>query len=226
MEMKMQLPGRMKKSKRRYWTEGEMVSMRELYPFLPTFVVARQLRRTESSVNGKALEMGLKKHPSYYVKYGGGRLSGYDWRNCRTCFTPGHTPWNKGKKGWQAGGKSVETRFKKGQLPVQTLYDGAIRVRTDNRGVPVKFIRIAQAKWEYLSRYTWQQHNGPIPPGYNIVHRDGDSMNCNIENLECISRAENMRRNSIQRYPEEVKSAIKLIRKLEKTINHAEEHNG
>lgn len=213
------------KNKRRYWTKGELVSMRELYPYVPTHQVARKLKRNERSVYSKAMEMGLKKHPSYFENYPGGRLKGV---RCSkgTEFKPGNAPWNKGLKGYNPGGRSVETRFKKGNLPHTTLQDGAVTVRVDSRGVPVKHIRIDQGKWEYLSRHTWRQHYGEIPAGHYIVHKDGDTMNCNIENLECISRAENMRRNTIHRYPEDLKATIKLISKLEKTINNATQHNG
>ena len=36
------------------------------------------------------------------------------------CFVKGNVPWNKGIKGYQPGGKSVLTRFKKGNIPHQT----------------------------------------------------------------------------------------------------------
>jgi len=39
-------------------------------------------------------------------------------------------------------------------------------------------------------RYVWEQHNGKIPKGYYIHHKDGDSFNNKIENLELISPEE------------------------------------
>lgn len=38
--------------------------------------------------------------------------------------------------------------------------------------------RLHQAIWEY--------HNGPIPPGHHVHHRDGDPLNNDIANLECL----------------------------------------
>lgn len=36
-------------------------------------------------------------------------------------------------------------------------------------------------------RYVWEQHNGRIPKGYEIHHKDGDTHNNDIENLEMLS---------------------------------------
>ncbi len=41
-----------------------------------------------------------------------------------------------------------------------------------------------------LHRAVWEHHNGPIPDGYDIHHGDGNPLNNDIENLECIDRAE------------------------------------
>lgn len=144
-------------------------------------------------------------------------------RGCNTQYKKGQIPWNKGVS-YHAGGRSCETQFKKGNTPPNTLYDGAITVRIDSRGVPVKMIRLAPKKWEYLARYTWKQHHGEIPVGHNIIHIDGDTMNCNIENLACISRRENMRRNSIVNYPPELRSTIHSLSKLKKVINEKQDH--
>ena len=109
-------------------------------------------------------------------------------------FVKGMTPWNKGTKGIQIGGK--QTQFKPGHLPHNTKHDGAISIRyykRDNR--PYKYIRTANARWEPLHRYMWKLHNGEIPKGYVIRFKDGNTLNCDINNLECISRVENMNRN-------------------------------
>lgn len=37
-----------------------------------------------------------------------------------------------------------------------------------------------------LHRQTWIDHNGPIPEGYHIHHKDGNVFNNSIDNLECI----------------------------------------
>ncbi|MCU9611826.1 hypothetical protein OEK97_28380, partial [Escherichia coli] len=43
-------------------------------------------------------------------------------------FRPGHQTWNAGMKGFKAGGRSAETRFKPGSKPVTTLPLGSHRI--------------------------------------------------------------------------------------------------
>lgn len=115
----------------------------------------------------------------------------------RGVFKKGLVPFNKGRKmPADVRERCAPTMFKKGQLPKNTREaDGAISIRYDNRGVAVPHIRISLGKWEYLARHTWREHHGEIPKGYIVVHKDGDSMNCEVDNLELISRADNARRN-------------------------------
>jgi len=109
-------------------------------------------------------------------------------------FKPGMTPWNKGLKGLDIGGR--QTQFKPGFTPHNTKHDMAITTRYHKReDRHYKFIRIAKGKWELLHRYVWRQHYGEIPKGMIIAFRDGNALNCDIGNLECISRKENMARN-------------------------------
>ena len=60
--------------------------------------------------------------------------------------------------------------------------------------------------------------NGKIPKGMIVVFKDGNTMNCVIENLELISFSENMRINSIYRFPQEVREVIRLTGKLKRKI--------
>jgi hypothetical protein len=57
----------------------------------------------------------------------------------------------------------------------------------------------------YLHRYIWSKVNGDIPEGHDIHHRDGNTGNNSIENLECISRSNHsrihVREGHITRYP-------------------------
>ena len=39
----------------------------------------------------------------------------------------------------------------------------------------------------------WEQHNGPIPEGYQIHHIDGDKSNNSIENLQLVSALDHKR---------------------------------
>lgn len=109
-------------------------------------------------------------------------------------FEKGIVPFNKGKKGIVSGGKA--TQYKTGHEPHNTKTDGCISLRKrQNKDEQYYFIRIAKGKWELYHRYLWQQHYGAIPAGHIVVFKDGNSLNCTLENLEMITLQENMQRN-------------------------------
>lgn len=121
-------------------------------------------------------------------------------RKLKGCFQPGQVPPNKGKKmPVEVYNALKNTMFKKGRKPYNTAYDGEIRIRTDHEqrnGLPYKWIRISEGNWEMLHRVNWEKKYGPIPPDKILVFRDTNPMNCEPDNLEMITRAENMLRNS------------------------------
>lgn len=43
-----------------------------------------------------------------------------------------------------------------------------------------------------IARMMWQTYNGKIPKGYEINHIDKDRGNNKLENLECVTRQENI----------------------------------
>lgn len=45
-------------------------------------------------------------------------------------------------------------------------------------------------------RVAYEETFGPIPKEYVIIHKDGDRYNDDPNNLEAISRAENLKRNN------------------------------
>ncbi|TRO20902.1 HNH endonuclease [Ectopseudomonas mendocina] len=73
-------------------------------------------------------------------------------------------------------------------------------------------------RWQSVHEIIWEEHNGPRPAGHLVVFKDGNRRNFSPDNLELITRAENCRRNSIHRYPPELKQAIRRLKKLKRTI--------
>lgn len=47
----------------------------------------------------------------------------------------------------------------------------------------------------YLHRDIWVAHNGPIPDGYEVDHRDGNPFNNAIENLQLLTNAEHVEKH-------------------------------
>ena len=72
--------------------------------------------------------------------------------------------------------------------------------------------------WRFLHHLVWEAAHGPLPAGHIVMFKDGDRQNCRLDNLACISKRGNMRRNTIQRYPVALKKAIRAVAKLNKTI--------
>ena len=147
----------------------------------------------------------------------------------------GHTPLNKGlKQSEYMSAEMIErtkaTRFKAGHKPHNTLVDGDIKLRNEHAdragGRQYLYYKISDGNWIQLHRHLWQLAFGPIPEGMNIIFKDGDTLNCVIGNLEMIDNAENMSRNTIQNYPTEIKSNIRLVAKLQRKIQDHEQHNG
>ncbi len=213
----------------RLFTEREDLVIKILYSDNCTSAVAKKLNRSISSIYGRANFFGLSKSKFYLEALGGGRLAKGHQKGQITQFIKGHAPSNKGKKQTEymtpaAIKKTMATRFKKGQKIHNEKNDGDISIRKDKRGVPYKHIRLSKGKWQYLHIYNYEKHNGKLPPGGVVRFQDRDTMNCDIENLVLIDKAENMRLNTIHRYPPEVKSLMMLQGKLVKTISKKEKN--
>ena len=141
-------------------------------------------------------------------------------------FENGHVPHNKGKKGWCAGGNSVKTRFKKGSRPQtwvpvgseRITKDGILQRKISDTGYPPK-------DWRSVHSLLWEEHHGPIPKGYIVVFKNGDRTKICIENLELISRAENMRRNTIHNLPPALADVCRIRGVLNRRINEKVRRN-
>lgn len=145
-----------------------------------------------------AIETGLKiTQIKGYLFRNGLKLSKEERakRNTNGQMKKGHTPWNKGMKGISVGG--IETQFKIGSQPHNTKYDGCISLRAKrNNNEKYLFIRISVGKWMPYNRYVWEQHNPPLGKDEIIRYKDGNPLNCSIENLYKLSRAEHVCKNN------------------------------
>ena len=200
------------------YTNKEIQIIKEIYPHVSSDEVAKRLGRTVKSVYYKAKDLGVKKSEEYLSTLASGRFNKFKPFK-ETQFKKGHTPFNKGKKQEEYMSqdkidKSKATRFKKGHKPHNTKHDGYQSLRSDG----YLYVKIDEGVHELKQRVIWEQHNGPIPEGMSIVFKDGNRLNCKIENLEMLSRDQLMLRNTIQNYPKEYITTFKTLSKLNKKI--------
>lgn len=205
------------------WTAEEDKIMIEYYPNSAMNEMLLLLpNRTELAIYQRSNVLKIRKSDEFFNSENSGRLQKGDTSGRAYRFQKGHEAWNKGLKGQCAAG-SEKGWFKKGNLPPNTKHDGYISIRKDNSGNSYQYIRVALGKHVQLQRHIWEQHNGKIPPKHCVIFKDGDTFNCDISNLECISMKENMKRNSLLNYPEEIRENVILTNKLIKTIRDGTE---
>ncbi|MFJ2453978.1 HNH endonuclease signature motif containing protein [Pseudomonas protegens] len=214
--------GRSAPAHRRFWSLDEEEILKARYANQRNEAIALELGRTLQQIYRKAAQLGLKKNPDLLrqiLTECGRQLSAL---NSGQPFKRGQTPWNKGRKGLPIRGRAGETQFKKGSKPKNWLPIGSTRVadgylqrKVTDTGYPPK-------DWHPVHVLLWEEHNGPIPANHCVCFIDGDRSRIALDNLELITRAERMRRNTIHRYPEELKSAIRAVGRLKRTIREAE----
>lgn len=145
-------------------------------------------------------------------------------------FCKGNVPHTKGKKQHQyMSAKAIErtkaTRFKKGIVPHNTKErDGEITIRK-SKGRPYQYIRLSVGKWKELHVHLWELHHGKPPKGTIVQFKDSNSLNCVIENLYLIKRKDQMKKNTIHRYPTEVKRAIRALSSFNRKLKKYEEQD-
>lgn len=117
--------------------------------------------------------------------------------------------------------RTKATRFQAGSIPKNALPDGTEVLRTDKRsGKVYTMIKVPGInKLKYKQVHVWETHHKKkVPAAHNVVFADGNTQNFEPENLECITDEELMSRNTIQRYPADLKVNIRLISKIKKVI--------
>jgi len=203
------------------WSSSEDAIIIDLYPTEDTREIATLLNRTYRMVLNRAFTLGIKKTKEYMQK------NGYRVQKFGVAhrFMKGHIPANKGisQKEYMSG-EAIErtkaTRFKKGDKPHNTRPDYYESVRKQQNGRQYIFIKLpGHNKMFGKHIYLWEIHNGKVPKGHNVIFKDNNTLNCSIENLECISNADNMERNTLYRYPKEIQKLIQLTGAVNRQIN-------
>ena len=210
---------------RRIWSDADRSLLAELYPHMHSADVAALMGVTIAAVYNQAFLSGLKKTPEYLASDAAGRARADRQSPAMIAarFKPGVKVWNAGLKGWSPKGTEA-TRFKPGSKPQTWVPVGSYRVTregsleqklNDNRGP-------SRVRWFAVARTVWEAEKGPIPSGHIVRFKAGQHTTqpelVAVDRLECISRVENMRRNTYHRYPEEIAKTIQLRGALTRQI--------
>jgi hypothetical protein len=214
------------------WTEAQIAELRARYPDTQTALLAREWGRTINSVYSMADKLKLKKTVDYLATEHGGRLRALNLTGPR--FEIGHKPWNIGMKGLMlAGEKGRQYWFKKGTLNGAAAVNerplGSLRVgKGDLLEIKISLAHGEKksARWRPYHAQLWIAAHGPIPPGHIIIFSDGNRRNFDLGNLLCITRQENMQRNSLHnKWPKEFCIVAQLRGALNRRIREMERNN-
>ena len=219
---------------RRMWTESDREVLRRTYADCPTDNIARSLGRTVGQVYQQAQALGLSKSAEFVARTARERTMQPDHGSRATRFQPGIVPANKGlrRQGW-APGEMSRTQFKPGRAACESANYvplGSLRLTADGyleRKITDDPSIFPARRWVAEHRLVWESIHGPVPSGQVVVFRRGqrttDADQITADRLECLTRADLMRRNTIHRYPEQVKQVLRLRCKLTRAISAQED---
>lgn len=203
---------------RAFWSADDLVTLKRDYADKKTADLAKALGKSLQGTYAKANALGLKKSDDYLASPDACRLRRGDNVGAEFRFKPGQPSWNDGKK-IGTRGRSAETQFNPGQRPAnwkplgsERLMDGYLQRKMTETGYP-------PTDWVPVHILLWQEHNGPVPDKHCVIFKDGNKANIVIENLECISRSDLMKRNSLHNMPPQLTELVQLRGVLTRQIN-------
>lgn len=209
---------------KRRWTADRIDALRRLHPTHSAQEIAAALGTTVSSVHYKSAQLGLKKSTEWIAERTRQAMANPDHPGRRSQFSPGLIPHNKGRE-FRAGGRSAETQFKRGNTPhtwrpigsTSTSRDGYLLRKVSDTG-------ITRRDYALVHQLVWRMHGRAAPNHrtHALVFIDGNKRNFDINNLELVSRAELMRRNSVHNLPPEVAEVVQLRGQIVRRINQRE----
>lgn len=208
---------------RQMWSESEVAELRRLYPDYPAHEIAERLGVTTKRVQTKAHKLGLCKSPEWIAERTRQAMADPNHPGRAHQFKPGLIPHNKGKP-HPSTGRAIETQFKPGNVPHTWNPIGHERETKDGY-LQRKVSDTGDRKRDYvmLHHLVWRLHGLRVPASHALTFRDGDKRNFDINNLELLTRAELMARNTVHRLPKEVARAVQLVGALRRQINKREQ---
>lgn len=113
-----------------------------------------------------------------------------------TRFSKGSVPWNKGTKGVI---KANSGSFQKGRTADIRFSVGDTTVRIDKKnGKSRTWIKVSDNHhssydWRLRAVVVWEEVHGTIAKGFVVHHKDRNTLNDALDNLELLSRADHLK---------------------------------
>ena len=152
----------------------------------------------------------------------------------RAQFKKGITPWNKGTS-YNAGGRSLDTRFRAGNLPHTWRPVGSYRITGAKDAPKLLEQKVSEAagparlRWVPVSRLVWEAAHGPVPEGKFIVFKPGMKTlvaeEITLDRLHCVDRAEHLRRNLPGRTNPDLARLYQLKGAISRQVNRIKREN-
>lgn len=201
------------------WTDAEIKILRLLYPTRRSSEIALLVSKTTKQVYYKACKLKIRKTPETIARLAAEAMKNPDHGGRKAMFQKGHETWNKGIK-FDSGGRSHETRFKKGQKPHTWKPMGHERVSKEGY-LQRKLTDTGITRRDYvpIHHIVWKEAGREIPEGHALIFKDGDKRNFALDNLELLHRSELMRRNRYHNHGPEVAKLIQLQGAITRQIN-------
>ena len=136
----------------------------------------------------------------------------------RTRYAKEHKLWNTGKKGICISGEA--TQFKRGNLPPTHLQVGS---EAEREGIIL--VKTAEPNiWMRKHIMVWEMHHGTVPDGYVVSFKDGDKLNCVIDNLFLVSRGAftSVAKRGLRNEHPGINYSVHLLTELELAIRRKE----
>jgi hypothetical protein len=195
------------------YTEAQLAFLRDNYPKFNRKILTEKFNESFGTDKKLAQIVScLKNH-----KINSGR-TGY--------FPKGNKSWNQRTKGVM---NPNATSFKKGHVPKNAKPVGSERICTKDGYVLIKVPGTNpytghNGRYVHKHRWVWEQHHGPIPKGKLVSLKDGNPLNCTLENLELIDRNLLARLNyqKINSNPKELRPVLRTYVKLKNATLQAE----
>ena len=216
------------------WTEAELALLHSQYASQATKELATQMGIKPALVYAKAARMGLRKGPEFFAASKSGRILRGGTLGKAQQFQPGNVPWNAGRKGWQAGGRSDQTQFKSSGLPPNTLPVGSYRIVIEKSGERLeRKVREVPGpntkRWTPVSRLVWEQAHGPVPAGCIVVFKRGCKTvvleEITLDKVDCITRAQHAARNHPNSKNPEYARLVQLKGAITRQVNRIQQGN-